>query len=182
VAYRVALKMRAAAAQRLARTGQGEEEMATLAAAHEPGWDDLCPVLDEEVQRLPRKYRAALVLCYLEGRTNEEAAQQLQCPLNTIKSRPARARQALRQPLARRGVAFSASGLAALLAQTPGSAAVPPSLVDSLGRVAAAVATGAAAAEMISPSVLTVVEGVLKTMAMNKLKMALAVILALGLL
>lgn len=182
VAYRVALKMRGATARRLVRTGQGEEQMATIATGCEPGWDDLCPMLDEEVQRLPSKYRTVVVLCYLEGKTSEEAAQELCCPPNTIKSRLARARQRLRQRLARRGLAFSAGGLAALLATTMTSAAVPPALVDSLGRTAAAMAAGAVAAETISPAVLTVVEGVLKTMGMNKLKMALALILTFGLL
>jgi RNA polymerase sigma factor (sigma-70 family) len=182
VAYRVALKMRGAATRRLARTGQAEEDMATAATTREPGWDDLCPVLDEEVHRLPPKYRTAVVLCYLEGKTNEEAAQQLHCPVNTVKSRLARARDRLRQQLARRGIPFSATGLAAILGQDAGSAALPAPLVDSLGRTAAALAAGTAAAETLSPTVLTVVEGVLKTMALNKLKMALVVILTIGLL
>jgi RNA polymerase sigma factor (sigma-70 family) len=181
VAYRVALKMRGAATRRLARTGQAEEDMATAATTREPGWDDLCPVLDEEVHRLPPKYRTAVVLCYLEGKTSEEAAQQLHCPVNTVKSRLARARDRLRQQLARRGIPFSAASLAAILGQDAG-AALPAPLLDSLGRTAAALAAGTAAAEALSPTVLTVVEGVLKTMALNKLKMALLVILTVSLL
>ena len=60
--------------------------------SEEPGTGELRQVLDEELDRLPEKYRAPLVLCYLEGKTHEEAALQLCCPLNTFKSRILRAR------------------------------------------------------------------------------------------
>src|SRR5262249_39477243 len=104
VAYRVALRLRA----RAARHGGLEEVVDEL-----PGRDvaddidtrDLRPVLDEEIARLPEKYRAPLVLCYLQGHTNAEAAEQLRCPKGTILSRLARGRQRLRSRLARRGLA-----------------------------------------------------------------------------
>src|SRR5215469_7474147 len=107
VAARVALKARAAAARR-----QGREQALSgePAAAEQPGgavWRDLRPVLDEELNRLPAKYRAAVVLCYLEGLTDEEAARRLACARGTIHSRLARARQRLQQRLSRRGVGLS---------------------------------------------------------------------------
>ncbi len=72
------------------------------------------PVLDEEVSRLPEQYRAPFVLCHVEGRTNEEAARELGCPVGTVLSRLARARQRLRDRLTRRGVTLGV--LAAVVA------------------------------------------------------------------
>src|SRR5262249_31800352 len=90
---------------------------------HELAWRDLGPVLDEEVLRLPARCRVPLVLCYLEGRTTEEAAALLGCPRGTVLSRLARARELLRGRLLRRGVGLSGALLATLLPQ--GAAAVP---------------------------------------------------------
>src|SRR5258705_256105 len=68
---------------------------------------DLRPVLDEEVQRLPPKYRDAIVLFYLSGHTTAEAARRLGCPRGTVLSRLAWARERLRHRLTQRGVTFS---------------------------------------------------------------------------
>src|SRR5262249_58481715 len=84
---------------------------------------DLRRVLDDELSRLPEKYRTAVVLCYLEGQTQEEAARQIGCPRATLATRLARACARLRGPLARRGLALPGAGLAALLAGEAASAA-----------------------------------------------------------
>src|SRR5438445_86589 len=63
-------------------------------------------VLDQEVNRLPERYRAPVILCYLEGKTVDEAALQIGCPRGTVASRLARARERLRVRLARRGLAL----------------------------------------------------------------------------
>src|SRR5437667_146641 len=76
-----------------------------LARRDEPACPEPEPALHEEVGRLPEKYRAAVVLCYLEGLTNEEAARRLRCPVGTVKTRLLRARDRLRDRLARRGLA-----------------------------------------------------------------------------
>src|SRR5262249_12575449 len=110
VAYRVALRARLRSARRPA--GRSEFHGLTGPPAREPCWDDLWPVLDEEVGRLPRCYRDTFILCYLQGKTNEEAARELGCPLGTVVSRLARARQRLRVSLTRRGLAVSAGALA----------------------------------------------------------------------
>src|SRR5262245_36773723 len=60
-------------------------------------WRELRPLLDAEVARLPEKYRDAFILCYIEGKTNEEAAEQLGCPKGTVLSRLSRARERLRK-------------------------------------------------------------------------------------
>ena len=65
---------------------------------------ELLSLIDEEMDRLPQRYRDVLVLCDLEGQTYTEAAQRLRCPLGTVQSRLARARQRLRGRLSRKGV------------------------------------------------------------------------------
>jgi RNA polymerase sigma factor (sigma-70 family) len=71
------------------------------------------PLVREEVSRLPDGYRQPVVLCYLNGKTNEEAAAQLRCPVGTIKGRLWRARQTLRDRLRRRGLDFDVRALGA---------------------------------------------------------------------
>jgi uncharacterized protein (TIGR03067 family) len=92
---------------------------------------DLQRVLHEEVNRLPARYRAPIVLCYLEGKTNEEAAQQSQCPVGTIKGRLARARDLLRARLARRGLALSTAVVAASLAEGADQVSLPATLFEA---------------------------------------------------
>jgi hypothetical protein len=121
------------------------------------------------------------VLCYLENMTNAEAAEQLGCPLNTLKSRLARARDRLRVRLARRGLVFSAGGFAAVLVRNTG-AAVPAALVDSLGLVGAAWAAGhLPGPDLVSPSVITLAKGVSKAMTLPNLKVFISFALAIAL-
>ncbi len=126
-AYHVALKARESAARGAACEKRGAAPSAAD-LTDELLWRDSRPVLDEEVNRLPERYRAPFVLCCLEGLTNAEAARQLGCPKGTVLSRLAWARQRLRARLARRGVTHSAATLAALLAR---AAAASPTLVGS---------------------------------------------------
>ncbi|HEY1859707.1 MAG TPA: sigma-70 family RNA polymerase sigma factor [Gemmataceae bacterium] len=139
VAYRIALRAQAGATKRATH----ERPMVECLAANgtEPGdeaaWHELGPLLDAEVRRLPEKYRAAFVLCYLEGKTNEEAAQELGCPKGTILSRLSRARDRLRKRLNQRGLALSGMVFPMLLDPKGWSlAAEPPTLVESTVRLA----------------------------------------------
>jgi RNA polymerase sigma factor (sigma-70 family) len=145
VAYRTAVRAKARSAHR--RTL--EKEAAKVSGGgrrSESAWIDLGPVLHEEINRLPGAYRSAVVLCYLEGRTNEEAAALLQWPVGTVKGRLSRARAILRSRLTRRGLALSAALLMARLAQRAVSAGVvPPGLAEATARGAVAVARGAPA-------------------------------------
>src|SRR5205807_5604694 len=115
VAYRTARRARAAAARRRARERQ-VEDMPLAGPVAEATWRDLRPLLDAELDRLPEKYRAPLVLCYLEGKTNAEAAQQLGWTKGTISGRLARARDLPRKRLVRRGVDAPAGQLVPLMA------------------------------------------------------------------
>ena len=119
VARRVAMRARAEAARRrshqdLSGPAVVAEEPAVRPASRAEG-DDVLGVIDEEVARLPSRYRDAVVLCDLEGRSYAEAARRLSCPMGTLQSRLARGRARLRTRLVRRGVAPMA--LAAILAE-----------------------------------------------------------------
>jgi RNA polymerase sigma factor (sigma-70 family) len=173
VAHRVAL--RAKAARRPTRPFP-DEDIAAPRADDTFLWRDLRPVLDEEVQRLPGKYREAVVLCYLSGHTAEEAARQIGCPRGTVLSRLAWARERLRQRLTRRGVAFPAGALAACLTQEGASASAPALLIGSTVRAATGLASGkAAAAGVVSARVATLMEGALRSMFLTKLQTTAAV-------
>src|SRR5206468_7002502 len=112
---------------RAARTASREAAVARqdVGVEDEPSCGGLRELLDEEVGRLPEKYRVAVVLCYLEGLTNEQAADRLGCPRGTVLSRLSRARDQLRRRLERRGV-----GLPAVLPM----AAVPAAVVEAVVR------------------------------------------------
>jgi RNA polymerase sigma factor (sigma-70 family) len=171
VAYRVALR-----AARSVRAAVPLPEVPVPGGESDVLWRDLRPVLDEEVNRLPEKYRTAFVLCHLQGLTNAEAARELGCPLGTVLSRLAWARERLRQRLTRRGVTLTGGLLAAALVP----AALKAEMVLETVRAAGAMAAGRAAAGMLSPKVVALTEGVLRTMVLTKLKVAAALLLAVG--
>src|SRR5262249_40639286 len=141
VAYRVALEARSLTAKRRAHETQRPEsvleEKLPASIAAEPTCQDLRRMLDDELQCLPEKYRSSVVLCYFEGKTPAEAAQQLHCQTEALQKRLERARVMLASRLTRRGVALSASGLAGLLAQETATAAVPTTLATVIVRAAA---------------------------------------------
>src|SRR5581483_5863349 len=101
---------------------------------------DWRPLLDRELHRLPEKYRAALVLCDLEGRTRREAARLLRVAEGTLSSRLAAGRQMLAKRLAGCGAALSGGALAVAVSQGAASAQVPAALVMSTAKAAALVA------------------------------------------
>jgi RNA polymerase sigma factor (sigma-70 family) len=177
VAYRTAARARQAARRR-AR----EREAAAMAdcnPAAEAVWSELRQVLDEELGRLAQKYRAPLVLFYLQGKTTEEVARQLACPKGTVLSRLARGREQLRLRLQRRGVAPSVGLLVGLLAEKAAPAAVPAVVAEEA--IKAAVLTGAGkAAGAIPANVAALTEGVLRSMFLSKMKVVAAVVLALS--
>ena len=179
-----ATALRVAAVARSARARRRAHEREAAARAVEtsgtPAFDDLGAALHEELGRLPARERAAVVLCYLEGRTCEEAARDLGCPAGTIKSRLAAARARLRERLARRGLAPTIGAMGAFLAAKGAPAAVPAALAETTARAAACVAAGHAAAGVASTAAAALTEGVMKAMIWTKLKASLAGAAALG--
>jgi RNA polymerase sigma factor (sigma-70 family) len=180
VACRTALNARAEAARRRARESPVVDR--PVEGTAEQDWRDLRPVLDEEVNRLPEVYRGPFVLCYLEGKTTDEASRQLGCPKGTVLSRLARAREQLRGRLARRGLTPSAGLFAAILTETIASASLPPALADATAKAAMQFAVGqTATGGAVSVQVATLTMGVLRTMFLAKLKTVGMLVLLLGL-
>src|SRR5262249_43256570 len=144
VAYRVAARARARAACRRARETRGSE-MSAAKGREDVGLRESQPIVHEELQRLPEKYRAPLLLGYFQGKTSAEAARLLGWPVGTVKGRLNRARALLRGRLLRRGLAPATTGLAALLAAPrSAAAAVPSALVHATIHAALRVAAGKA--------------------------------------
>ncbi len=176
VARQTAVKARAMAMRRNVREKQ-VKDMPEPAAPEQDNGHDLLPLLDRELSRLPDKYRTAIVLCDLEGKSYKEAARQLGCPEGTLAARLARGRAMLAKRLARHGSAVTGGVLATVLSQSA-SAGVPASVASSTIQAASLFAAGqAAAAEVIAPTVAALAEGVLKAMLLSKLKIATGVLL-----
>jgi RND family efflux transporter MFP subunit len=178
VARRTALEARARTARRRARQ-QPIVDVSTPDTTAPAAWVDLRPVLDEEIARLPERYRVPFVLCYLEGRTNGEAARLMGCPKGTVASRLAWARQRLRCRLTRRGVTLSAGFCATALS---GTAALRPALAGCTAEAAAAFAGGARAAGPVAATVGSLAAEVLKHMFWTKARTAAGLLLTVGLL
>ena len=179
VAYRVAVKARVRAARR-----SEYERRAPAMRLEDPMLEvngrELRSVLDAEMNHLPEKYRVPLVLCYLEGKTNEEAARQLGWPTGSISGRLARAREMLRKRLVRRGLALSVGAFAMLLSKNSAAAAVPDTLVECTVRGAIFFTHPApAAASAVSPSVSALTEEVLETLRVSIFKKKITSLLAL---
>ena len=175
VALRVARSARRCAMRRRDRervdAGPGSEEF----MAHVDRLDE-APILHEEVDRLPAKYREPLVLCYFQGLTHDEAASQLGWPVGTVRSRLAEARVRLRPRLLRRGVAPSVAILAAS-GRAEAAAVVPASLVTAT--VGMAVRAGAAGT--VPASVAALVGTTLRGMTILKTSMIATGLLAASL-
>ena len=140
---------------------------------------ELHQALHEELERLPEKYRAPLVLCYLEGRTQDEAARQLGWSPGALRGRLNRGREQLRVRLTRRGLALSAGLLT--LGLTPASAAVPQALAEATVRAGLLFRIGQASGA-VSVNAVTLAEGGLRTLFLGKLKSGVVVLLVASLL
>jgi RNA polymerase sigma factor (sigma-70 family) len=177
VAYRTAIKARAQSATR-----RKTEACAPARPNTEPDdltWREVRQVLHEELTGLAERYRAPLVACYLEGKTQDEAAALLGVAKTTLKERLERARSLLRARLVRRGLGPAAVLLTTTWPSATASACLSATLVSTTVKAASLFAAGqTAAASVISVKVAALTEGVLKTMFVTKLKIATAVLVA----
>jgi RNA polymerase sigma factor (sigma-70 family) len=179
VAVRTSSCARSAAVRRRRHERKAAERARTSVRFRDP--DDLREILHDEVSRLPESYRAAVVLCLVEGLTHEQAARRLGWPVGTVESRLARGRERLRARLTGRGLAPTAGALGAIFASGSVRAAVPTTLAGATVRAAVRLSLGkTATAEVVSAGVLALVEGVSKAMSMNMIKLAGAILLAIG--
>jgi RNA polymerase sigma factor (sigma-70 family) len=180
VAHNTALKAKAMSSKRRARERHLADRPRPEAVSDDRRQAQA--VLDEELSRLPAKYRVPVVLCHLEGRSRKEAARDLGVPEGTVAGRLARARALLADRLARRGVALSAGALALVLSEEA-AAGVPAPLMVSTEKAAALIAAGGAAtAEAASAQVAALTEGVIRAMFLAKVKVVTALLLAAALL
>jgi RNA polymerase sigma factor (sigma-70 family) len=177
VAWRTAMMARRSAARRRTHERQG----CTMPRVTGPEADgrELQAILDEEVQRLPEKYRAPFVLCCLEGKSRAEAARELAWKEGTVWSRLSQARKRLRQRLTRRGMTLSAVLCLSALAADAVEGAVPAGLLTAT--VQAAV-LGAGNGGAVSAAVAALVKGVSRTLSASKGRVAMAFVLAAGVL
>jgi RNA polymerase sigma factor (sigma-70 family) len=175
VAYRTAAQARALGARRRSRERPMNDVPHPQVPPAEPL--DWLPLLDRELSLLPEKYRAAIVLCDLEGRTRRDAARLLKVPEGTLSSRLAAGRQLLARRLARCGVAVSGGALAVTLSQGTTSAALPAALVRFTSKAAALVAAGQTAG---SAPVVLLMKGVMKAMLLKKLRMAIGAVMVVA--
>jgi RNA polymerase sigma factor (sigma-70 family) len=167
VAYRVATNLRRDLARRRAREAVVADPPESAADA-EVSWQDVRVALDEELARLPERFQAPLVLCYLEGKTRDEAARELGWSVGTLRGRLERGRDLLRSRLTRRGLALSAALLGAALTHDA-SAALPATLIGA----AVTSAAGAAPAHVAA-----LAGGVLRSMFVAKVKTVAWLLLA----
>jgi RNA polymerase sigma factor (sigma-70 family) len=176
VACRIARKLRSSGRR---RDRVSPPDLPDLPGSPDPDSDldrqELRSVLDEELGRLPEKYRVPIVLCYLEGKSYGEAARLLGWAEGTVSGRLARARDLLRGRLARRGLAPTGAALAAVLVAGP---AVPAALAAATARSALAFATvPAVPSGAVSPHIVELAEGALRSMTLTKAKIAVALLL-----
>jgi RNA polymerase sigma factor (sigma-70 family) len=177
VAYQTAIKARAMAERRAAKERQvmdAPEPAAPQPEDDEALWRELRPIIDEELSRLPTKYRAPLVLCDIEMKSYKEAAEELGWPEGTVAGRLSRARTMLAERLKRRGVVLTAVAIPMLLTHNA-MASVPAALTIPTLEAATLVAAGQATSGAVSANVVALTEGVVKAMMLTKIKLAMAV-------
>jgi RNA polymerase sigma factor (sigma-70 family) len=180
VAQRTAMKAKRSAARR--RNHEARMRERTAPSAPSPTWDDVQAALDEEIQRLPGTYRAAFLLCVLEGKSRTQAAAELGVREGTVWSRVSRARRLLEQQLARRGLKLAVVLAALSVADRAARAGAPGRLLHATIRIGLSGAAGGPAAGVIPTHVAALAAGVTRAMFTTKVKIATAVLLAAALL
>ncbi len=180
--YGVAVRTAKEARRRAARRHARETRLMVVSKvepAHVEDQEELLPLLDEELNRLPPRYRIALVVCELEGKSRREAAEQLGLPEGTLSNHLARGRKLLRERLVKRGVSLGVGAWAGL-PRGAVDAAVPDRLLDSTIRAALGPVSGGVASGTVSATVAALAEGVLKMMVLTRLTLLVAALMVVG--
>lgn len=179
VAYRIAARIRHKSASARSREVQALD-VPLEPAVNDASWKEVRGVLDDELNQLPARLRLPLVLCYLRGMTNAEAAEELGWPVGSISRRLARGRETLRGRLALRGVTLSLAALTLLLERHACAAALPIGLAEYVSRSAALRAAGKTRLrDAVSPAVAGTIDDVTRTLLYERLQVpALAALVA----
>jgi RNA polymerase sigma factor (sigma-70 family) len=177
VAYRSALKVRTRSAAR--RKHEGRAPGRPAAEPADLTWREVRQALHEELGRLPERYRAPLVLCYLEGATQDAAAAELNLAKSTLRERLERGRELLRARLRRRGLGPAA---ALVLATGLGAAGAPLPLTDRTAHAAALLASGQPIpGDLVGPRVVPLTQAMTRTLTMTNLKILTLAVLTFAL-
>jgi hypothetical protein len=169
------MKSKRAAARR--RNHEADVRAKTSDTTTSPCWDDVKTVLDEEIQRLPASYRAAFVVCVMEGKTGSQAARELDIPSGTVSSRLTWARKRLQRRLASRGIELTAL-LAALSVAECGQSAAPACMTSSLAVASWIAAVSGHSTALVSPQAAALAAGVKRNMLFTKTKLVLGALVA----
>jgi RNA polymerase sigma factor (sigma-70 family) len=175
VAHRVALKAKSQVVSR--ERHERKASVPGTVPSDDVTWKELRVVLDAELTQMAEKWRLPLILCYLEGRTQDEAAAQLGCGERTLRRRLDEARAALGRRLSRRGIVWPAALFAVLLSEC---VAMKLGVVRSTVEIATHVLAGKATTVVVPAKVAALAEGVMKAMVISKLKVVAGILLALG--
>ncbi len=176
VAHNTALK--AKAMNRRRRTKEREAGAMLKPQADEAVWQEVKALLDQELSALPDRYRTAIVLCDLEGKTIKQAAVYLGWPQGTVATRLRRGRALLAKRLLKHGLTFSIAVLARAVSHGATAVHVPASLLGSTIQATTAVSLGLTQTPVVSAKVAILAEGVLTGMLLHKLKITVACCLA----
>jgi RNA polymerase sigma factor (sigma-70 family) len=179
VAHRIAVRARRCEASQ-ARLACTALPRPAVDPADEVSWREVRAIFFEEIAALPERYRAPLLLCCLEGKTRDEAAEQLGCVTGALKIRLERGRKLLRDRLARRGLGLSAGLLATQLTAAGAEAAVPTLLSDAAVRAGVGVRAGGKIADLVSARVAELSEQAVRAFAFDSLKSVLPAALICG--
>jgi RNA polymerase sigma factor (sigma-70 family) len=174
-AYRISLNAKRTAARRRKHECQAPARV-SLDPIDELSWREVRALVDEEVARLPEKYRSVFILCCLEEVSQQEAAQRLGLKEGTVSSRLTRARKRLAKQLSRRGVELAAV-LTAMGLATPCASALPAGLMATTIKAALTAASGEKLAGIVSASVAQLVKSATAAMVESKAKIAVVLLL-----
>jgi RNA polymerase sigma factor (sigma-70 family) len=182
VARRVALKARAARIRHretrplLEVPVDGRADPLAQISARE-----LLTIVDEEVQRLPERYRLPVILCCLSGVSLEEAARQLGWTFGSVKGRLERGRARLHDRLVRRGLTLSAALTAVEISRATTSASLLAGLIARTIPGALAFGMGQEIATGVSTSATGLAGRVIFAMALRKFALTTALLLTAAL-
>jgi RNA polymerase sigma factor (sigma-70 family) len=174
VAYRTALLARAQEATR--KKSEAHAPARQMSEPDDLTWREVRAVLHEELNKLPERYRVALVMCYLESKTQDQAAAQLGLAKSTLKERLERGKELLRARLVRRGLGPAVLLVAATWPAPVASACFLPTLMSATVKAAGLSVAGQATAGVISAKVAALSEGVMRAMFVTKMRLVVGLL------